>query len=48
MKHFIWQHVQFADGSNPYICTTEQRFKDMKKKYNLKKVTENFWLAYPT
>ena len=45
MKHFNWQHIKFADGSNPYICKTEEDFDWMKKKYSLKKIQENFWLA---
>lgn len=42
---FNWQHIKFADGSNPYICTTEKKFRQMQKKYNLVKLGENFWLA---
>ena len=45
MAHFEWQHIQFANGSNPYICTTEKRFKQMKRKYKLVKIDEGFWLA---
>ena len=45
MKHFKWQHIQFANGSNPYICTAESAFKWMQKKYKLTAIKENFWLA---
>ena len=40
-----WQHIQFADGSNPYICTTEKEFKRMQKKYELTQIKDGFWLA---
>lgn len=47
MKHeFHWQHIQFSDGSNPYICITERRFKQMQKKYHLKFIKDGFWVAY--
>lgn len=46
MKHFNWQHIQFTDGSNPYICMTEENFNEMKKKYRLVAIKENFWTAY--
>lgn len=45
MINFSWQHIKFADGSNPYICKTEKEFKRIQKKYNLTKIEENFWLA---
>ena len=49
MKKFKWQHIQFEDGSNPYICTTEKAFRFMQKRYNLVKLGENDhivnWLA---
>lgn len=45
MKKFKWQHIQFANGSNPYVCTTEKSFKYMNKKYNLTKIKDGFWLA---
>lgn len=45
MEHFTWQHIQFEDGSNPYICMTEKEFKRIKKKYNLVKIKDNFWLV---
>lgn len=45
MEHFEWQHIEFTDGSNPYICMTEKEFKRIKRKYNLQKIKEGFWLA---
>ena len=45
MKKFIWQHIEFADGSNPYICRTEREFNHMREKYVLKPVKDGFWLA---
>lgn len=45
MEIFRWQHIQFADGSNPYICTTEKTFKQMQKKHNLIQIKDGFWLA---
>lgn len=40
-----WQHISFEDGSNPYICKTESEFNQMKKKYELKQIKENLWIA---
>ena len=37
-----WQHIQFADGSNPYICKTE---KELQKKYQLEMIKPRFWIA---
>lgn len=45
MEGFKWQHIQFADGSNPYICKTEKDFKWMQKHYNLEKIEDGFWIA---
>lgn len=45
MENFKWQHIQFADGSNPYVCTTEKGFKQMQKHYTLEKIKDGFWLA---
>ena len=42
---FEWQCIQFEDGSNPYICTTEKSFLKMQRKYHLVKIKENFWLV---
>lgn len=40
-----WQHIQFDNGSNPYISKTKSNFEYMQNKYNLVKIKENFWLA---
>ena len=45
MNRFTWQHIEFEDGSNPYICTTEKEFKRIRSKYNLVGIKENFWIA---
>ena len=45
MRKFKWQHIQFSNGSNSYICTTEKSFNYMKKKYDLIPLKEGFWLA---
>lgn len=45
MGKFEWQHIQFEDGSNPYICITEKAFKYMKNKYKLIPIKNKFWLA---
>ena len=45
MDGFTWQHIQFANGSNPYICKTEREFKRIKRKYKLTKIKNGFWLA---
>lgn len=42
---FNWQHIEFENGSNPYICMTEENFNKIKEKYNLVKISDNFWLA---
>ena len=45
MKRFEWQHIQFENGNNPYICVTEKSFDYMKKKYDLVFIKDGFWLA---
>lgn len=45
MKNFRWQHIQFEDGSNPYICTTGESFKWIRRHYNLVKIKDGFWMA---
>ena len=45
MKNFQWQHIQFLNDSNPYICTTEKKFKEMQKKYTLTEIKDGFWMA---
>jgi len=42
---FVWQHISFADGSNPYICTCKENFTWMNRHYEMVKIKENFWLA---
>lgn len=39
------QHIEFVDGSNPYICRTEKNFKWMQDHYVLEPIAENFWKA---
>lgn len=41
----MWQHIEFADGSNPYISKTERDFKRMGEQYLLVPISENFWKA---
>ncbi len=45
MERFKWQHIEFTDGSNPYICTTEKNFKWMRKHHKLTQIKDGFWLA---
>lgn len=40
-----WKHIQFEDGSNPYICKTEKELERMKRKYDLVQLDGNFWSA---
>ena len=40
-----YQHIEFIDGSNPYISKTEKNFKWMCKHYVLIPIAENFWKA---
>lgn len=42
---FTWQHIEFEHRGNPYICTTEKEFNRIKRKYNLEKIKDNFWIA---
>lgn len=41
-----WQHIQYENGSNPYICTSEKEFKRLKRKYGnrLQLIKERFWI----
>lgn len=48
MENFKWQHIQFADGSNPYICKTEKDFKWILKRYMLVNVRDGFWKVLGT
>ena len=41
----MYQHIEFIDGSNPYICKTEKSFKWMKEHYVLEPIKEGFWKA---
>ena len=45
MSKFHWQHIDFTDGSNPYISMKESDFKWMQNHYNLQPVANNMWLA---
>ena len=45
MNAFKWQCIEFKHGGNPYICKTEKEFNRIKRKYNLLKIKDNFWLA---
>lgn len=42
-----WQHIQYENGSNPYICTTTKEFKRLKRKYGkrLQSLKEGFWIV---
>ena len=44
---FRWQHIQYENGSNPYICTTEKEFKRLKHKYGkrMERIKLNFWIV---
>lgn len=42
---FNLQHIEFIDGSNPYICKTKKEFNKIKQKYVLDKIDNNFWKA---
>lgn len=41
----MYQHIEFIDGSNPYISTTEKNFKWMCDRYVLIPIAEGFWKA---
>ena len=42
-----WQHIQYSNGSNPYICKTEAEFERLQNKYGcaLEKIKDGFWLV---
>ena len=42
-----WYHIQFADGSNPYICKTQTEFNRIKRKYGKRmgQIKEGFWIV---
>ena len=41
----MYQHIEFIDGSNPYISKTEKSFKWMQDHYVLKPIADGFWKA---
>lgn len=41
----MYQHIEFIDGSNPYICKTDRDFRRMKERYELEPIKEGFWKA---
>ena len=45
MKDFAWQHIEFINGSCPYICKTQKEFKRMQSRYLLIPICDNFWKA---
>lgn len=42
-----WQHIEFASGSNPYICVTEKEFKRILRKYknNIEQIKVGYWFV---
>ena len=42
-----WQHIQYTDGSNPYICKTQTEFNRIKRKYGdrMEQIKEGFWIV---
>ena len=46
MDNFTWQHIEFDNGSNPYICKTEKEFKRIERKYNLIKIKDGLWHTF--
>lgn len=40
-----WKHIEFLNGSNPYICKTEKEFERMQEKYVLVEYKENFYVV---
>lgn len=45
MDNFTWQHIEFENGCNPYICKTKEEFDRINKKYGLLEIQQNFWFA---
>lgn len=41
----MYQHIEFINGSNPYISKTEKDFKWMCEHYVLIPIADNFWKA---
>lgn len=42
---YKWKHIEFLNGSNPYICKTTEEFERIRKKYVLLEYKENFYIA---
>ena len=40
-----WINIEFINGSNPYICTTEKEFKRIQRKYILEKKSDITYTA---
>ena len=40
-------HIQYEDGSNPYICKTEEEFLRLRVKYGkrMQKIKDGFYLV---
>lgn len=45
MSEFHWQHIDFANHSNPYISMTQDDFKWIQEHYTLDSMSDNMWLA---
>lgn len=44
-----WYHIEFEDGSNPYICFNEEEFKRWQKNWDLRpKYSEEYQSQYTT
>lgn len=41
----MYQHIEFINGSNPYISKTEKDFKWISEHYILIPITEGYWKA---
>lgn len=46
-KPIKWQHLDFEDGSNPYIVKTAKELTRIKKKYagRIEEVKPGFWIV---
>lgn len=45
IKNYSWQHIEFVNSGNPYICKTEKAFEKIQRKYDLENIKDGFWLA---
>lgn len=45
MAGYKWQRIEFTNGSNPYICMTQEAFDFMQRKYDLKQIKYGIWVA---